>query len=251
MYSSLKSWSSLSQPLHDWTRFQAIPPRSADWSFWIRTSAQHLADAPTHSTHQRSPKMARLEAALFLTDSPLSNRKLMQFASLTSPAEVRTLIDQLNAAYDAARSSFRIERLASGYQLFTRREFAPWLDRLHQRQTRMKLSASAMETLAVICYRQPITRADIELVRGVSSIEMVKHLMDRGLVKIVGEDTSLGRPFLYGTTKQFLEHYGLRSLEDLPLADRLRRAPKTVPGVTNAEDEEEEAEETALATAES
>ena len=104
--------------------------------------------------------------------------------------------------------------------------FAPWLDRLHHRQTHLKLSASMMETLAIIAYRQPVTRADLEAVRGVQCAELLKQLMERGLVKIVGEHESLGRPYLYGTTRQFLELYGLTSLDELPLADSLRRPPE-------------------------
>jgi segregation and condensation protein B len=87
----------------------------------------------------------------------------------------------------------------------------------------LKLSPPALETLTIVAYRQPLTRADIEALRGVQSAEILKHLMERGLIRIVGEDNSLGRPYLYGTTRQFLEHYGLRSLDELPNADQLRR----------------------------
>lgn len=171
---------------------------------------------------RRTPKMARVEAALLVADGALSTRKLAQFAMLADSGEARTLIDQLNVAYDQTRSAFRIERVATGYQMLTRPKFAPWLDKLHERQARLKLSAPAMETLAIIAYRQPITRADIEAVRGVASAEMLKQLMERGLVRITGEDDSLGRPYLYGTTRLFLELFGLRSTADLPMADQLR-----------------------------
>jgi segregation and condensation protein B len=166
--------------------------------------------------------MARVEAALLVADGALSTRKLAQFAMLADAAEARTLIDQLNVAYDQSRSAYRIERVATGYQMLTRPKFAPWLDKLHERQARLKLSAPAMETLAIVAYRQPITRADVEAVRGVASTEMLKQLMERGLVRITGEDDSLGRPYLYGTTRQFLELFGLRNTADLPLADQLR-----------------------------
>jgi len=166
--------------------------------------------------------MARLEAALIVAESALSTRKLMRYAKLAHPGEVQTLIDQLNFAYDQSRTSFRIERIATGFQLLTRPKFASWLDRLHQRKERLKLSAPMMETLCIVAYRQPITRADIEAVRGVQTSEMLRQLMERGLVKIVGEEDSLGRPYLYGTTRTFLESYGLQSLRDMPLADALR-----------------------------
>ncbi|MGD9854904.1 MAG: SMC-Scp complex subunit ScpB [Planctomycetaceae bacterium] len=170
---------------------------------------------------RRTPKMARVEAALLVADGALSSRKLAHLAMLADAGEAGTLIDQLNVAYDQTRSAFRIERVAAGYQMLTRPKFAPWLDKLHQRQARLKLSAPAMETLTIIAYRQPITRADIEAVRGVASAEMLKQLMERSLIRITGEDDSLGRPYLYGTTRQFLELFGLRSAADLPLAEQL------------------------------
>ena len=119
-------------------------------------------------------------------------RKLMQFAALPSASEIPELVDQLNLAYEASGSSFRVERLATGYQLMTRPIFARWLDKLHERQARLKLSPPAMETLTIVAYRQPLTRADLEEVRGVQSTEILKQLMERGLVKVVGEHDSLG-----------------------------------------------------------
>jgi segregation and condensation protein B len=164
----------------------------------------------------RTAKAARLEAALFVADGPLSTRRLAQMATLADAAETRALIETLNAAYDADQTAFRIERVASGYQLLTRPEFARWLDRLHHRPARMRLSPPALETLTIIAYRQPITRADVEAIRGVQSAEIIKQLLERGLVRMAGEDDSLGRPYLYETTRSFLEQFGLRSLEDLP-----------------------------------
>jgi segregation and condensation protein B len=178
-----------------------------------------------HHPFRRSNKMARLEAALLVAEHALSVRKLLQHAKLADLAEVRTLVEQLNLAYDRSRTAFRIEQVATGYQLLTRPKFAPWLDKLHHRQARLKLSAPMMETLSIVAYRQPITRADVEAVRGVQTSEMLKQLMERGLIKIVGEDDSLGRPYLYGTTRLFLESFGLQSLNDMPLADKLRLRP--------------------------
>ena len=173
----------------------------------------------------RTPKMARVEAVLLVADGALSSRKLAQFALLADPTEARTLVRQLNEIYDRQSSSFRIEQVAAGYQLLTRPTFAHWLGKLHQRQAELKLTPPALETLAIVAYRQPIIRAEIEAIRGVSCIEMLKQLMDRGLVKIGGADDSLGRPHLYETTRTFLEVFGLKNLEDLPLALRLRRRP--------------------------
>src|SRR5690606_19598221 len=147
-------------------------------------------------------------------DGPLSPKKLAQHALVADAAEVERSIALLNASYDRTGSSFRVEQVSTGWQLLTRPEYAPWLERLHQRKSELSLSPPAMETLAIIAYRQPITRADVEAIRGVQSTEMLKQLMERGLVKIAGEDDSLGRPYLYGTTKQFLESFGLHSLAD-------------------------------------
>jgi segregation and condensation protein B len=165
-----------------------------------------------------------LEAALLVTERPLSARRLAQHAALADAAEVDALIEQLNWAYAHDGSPFRVELVATGYQLLTRPEFAPWLDRVHARHERLKLSPPALETLAIVAYRQPVTRADIEAVRGVQSGEMLKQLMERGLVRIAGEDESLGRPYLYGTTRQFLELFGLPELADLPHGEQLRPA---------------------------
>jgi len=195
----------------------------------------------------RSDKISRLEAVLFLAEEPLSTRKLMQWALLSDTAEVSNLIEDLNVLYDREQTPFRVERVATGYQLLTRPELVNWLDRLHQRQARLKLSPPAMETLTIVAYRQPITRADIEAVRGVQCTDMLKQLMERGLIRIGGEDDSLGRPFLYVTTRKFLEHFGLRNLDDLPNAENLRVKPQqaSTKAVTEPEDTDATGEESA------
>jgi len=171
----------------------------------------------------RTPKMGRVEAALLVSDAPLSIRRLMQLATLADVPEARQLVDQLNTAYDRDGTAFRIERVASGYRLLTRPHFAFWLGKVHHRQAELKLSPTALETLAIVAYRQPATRAEIESIRRVQCADMLKQLMDRSLVRICGEENSLGRPFLYGTTRQFLELFGLRDLDDLPNAASLRK----------------------------
>lgn len=196
------------------------------WQISSSESAETLAfPSANRAAGIRTPKMARVEAVLLVADGALSSRKLAQFALLADPTEARTLVRQLNELYDRQGSSFRIEQVAAGYQLLTRPAFAHWLGKLHQRQAELKLTPPALETLAIVAYRQPIIRAEIEAIRGVSCIEMLKQLMDRGLVKIGGADDSLGRPHLYETTRTFLEVFGLKNLEDLPLATRLRRRP--------------------------
>lgn len=178
---------------------------------------------------RRTAKLARLEAVLLVADGALSTRRLAQLATLADVREAGQLIDRLNAEYDRVQTAFRIERVAAGYQLLTRPEFSFWLDKLHQRQAELKLSAPALETLTIVAYRQPVIRADVEAIRGVQCAEMLKQLMERGLVRIGGQQDSLGRPHLYETTRRFLELFGLRRLDDLPMADRLRQAKPKKP----------------------
>ncbi len=193
-------------------------------------AVEMLEDGPTGPVAaRRSGKMARLEAVLLVADVPLPPRKLATFASLADATEARTLMARLNRVYDQSGTPFRVERVAAGYRLLTRPEYATWLGKLHQREAELKLSPVALETLAIIAYRQPMTRADVEAVRGVQCSEMIKQLMDRGLVRIGGEDDSLGRPFLYETTRKFLELFGLQDLSDLPNAERLQKQPASPP----------------------
>ena len=165
-------------------------------------------------------KISRLEAVLFLAKEAQSLRKLAQLATLTDGTEARTLIAQLNESYQAANTSFHVEQVAGGYQLMTLPRFSRWLRRLQQTQVETRLSAPALETLAVIAYRQPILRADVEAVRGVQCGELLRQLMERDLVRIAGKSSELGRPFLYGTTKRFLQVFGLRDLTELPPVEK-------------------------------
>ncbi len=169
--------------------------------------------------------LARLEAVLFLAKEPLNSRKLAQFAGLEDGTRARTLIQRLNAEYDQAGRAFRVEEVAGGYQLLTRRKFSGWLRRLAHVPGEARLSPPALETLAVIAYRQPVLRADIEAIRGVNCGEILRQLMERDLVRISGRSEELGRPFFYATTRRFLYLFGLHSLEDLPRAEVIRNSP--------------------------
>jgi segregation and condensation protein B len=143
-------------------------------------------------------------------------------AALADGTKARTLVRTLNQRYDVDGSAFRIEEVAGGFQLMTRSKFAPWLRRLHATTAEVRLSPQVMETLAVVAYRQPVLRAEIEAIRGVQSGEVLRQLIERNLVRMVGRSNELGRPFLYGTTRQFLQVFGLRHLDELPRADVLR-----------------------------
>jgi segregation and condensation protein B len=210
-----------------WGARPSWPSTSAEeWrrDFWRRDRVAATETLPLGPVScVRTSAMARLEAVLLVTNSALPARKLAQLASLADATEARTLIAVLNAAYDQDGTAFRVERVAAGFRMFTRPDYALWLGKLHQREAELTLSPPALETLTVVAYRQPLTRADIEAIRGVQCSEMLKQLMDRGLVRIAGEDDSLGRPFLYETTRKFLEVFGLRDLDELPLAEKLRK----------------------------
>jgi segregation and condensation protein B len=189
------------------------PPRSGDKRLAV-------------GTHSRDERMRRLESILFLAREPLSSRKLSQYANLADATEARTLIRRLNELYDQSGRAFRIEEIANGFQLLTRPQFGVWLRRLHSVPREMRRSAPALEPLAVVAYRQPIGRAGIEAIRGVSCGEILRQLMERDLVRIHGRSDELGRPYLYGTTKRFLQLFGLKSLDLLPRAAELRSGPE-------------------------
>ncbi|MCJ7544876.1 MAG: SMC-Scp complex subunit ScpB [Phycisphaerae bacterium] len=165
---------------------------------------------------------ATVEAILFTSDSPLSAVRIAEIAELHSERAVKEAVAALNARYERDGAAFRIEALAGGYQMLTRPEFHDCVARLLRDRGDSRLSQAAMETLAIVAYRQPILRADVEAIRGVACGEVLRGLLERQLIKIVGRAKVIGRPMLYGTTRRFLEVFGLESLEDLPKVEELR-----------------------------
>ena len=163
-----------------------------------------------------------IEAILFASDESLSATKLAAIAEITTK-QVNDSVKALNERYKAGNHAFRIVQIAGGYQMLTLSPYNHWLQKLLRARSESKLSAAALETLAIIAYKQPIIRADIEAIRGVAAGEMIRSLMYKGLVKIVGRADVLGRPMLYGTTKKFLEVFGLNSLKDLPKVEELKK----------------------------
>jgi segregation and condensation protein B len=192
----------------------------------LRGFGEGGADAPTSDPLGRDAPLALLEAILLAADEPLPTRRLAQVAGLPDAAVARRLIRKLQGFYDRDGTAFQIEELAGGFQLLTRPEYHRWLASLRQGQNELRLTGAARETLAIVAYRQPIMRADIEGIRGVQCGETLRLLMEKGLVRIAGRDDSLGRPVLYGTTKKFLQVFGLRSLKDLPRAEEFRNITK-------------------------
>lgn len=171
----------------------------------------------------RDGKLARLEAVLLIADEPLAARKLADAAGLADAAEARASIEKLQEFYDADATAFQVEEIAGGYQLLTRPRYHPWLARLKRTGHELRLTPTTLETLAVIAYKQPVMRAEVEKVRGVACGEVIRQLMEKGLVRIAGRHDSLGRPQLYGTTKRFLQAFGLNALADLPEVEALHR----------------------------
>ena len=182
-----------------------------------------------------------VEALLFASQKPVSFKELASifkgaadaakenplvagFAKLKHE-EIAEAIRQLEAEYLETGRAFEVRESAAGWQLVTRADFAPWLRQLFPENRSARLSAPALETLAIIAYRQPITRADLEAVRGVAVDGVMQTLLDRGLVRIAGRAEVPGRPLLYDTTQYFMEHFGLKDLDELPNASELRRIP--------------------------
>lgn len=163
------------------------------------------------------------EAVLFSADEPVTPNKLAEIVGVGGVKEIREIVEELNTKYENMDCAFRIESIAGGFQMLTLPEYNAWLKKLIKVRGETKLSPAALETLAIIAYKQPMMRVDIESVRGVAVGEMVRQLIDKGLVKIVGRAEELGRPLLYGTTRKFLETFGLGSLKDLPTAEDLKK----------------------------
>lgn len=196
-----------------------------------------------------------LEALLLAAAEPVSAQRLAGVLADSSVREVRDAIAALNAEYEETARGFRIEAIAGGYQLRTLPELAPWLQRLRPQQP-LRLSRAALETLAIIAYRQPITRAELEHVRGVDVGAVVTSLVERKLIRIAGHREVPGRPMLYATTPRFLEIFGLGSLSDLPTlreieellrdrAERIGEAADGVEAVAIGADDEASEDETA------
>ncbi|HEU4364792.1 MAG TPA: SMC-Scp complex subunit ScpB [Candidatus Krumholzibacteria bacterium] len=173
-------------------------------------------------------------ALLFASDEPLSARKIAAVVEDVTVADVKQAIDGWNQRADAEAWSIGIEQVAGGYRLATRAEYAPYVARLYSGRRKLRLSRAGLETLAIVAYKQPITRAEIEAIRGVGCGSVVANLLERSLVEIMGKAKVLGAPFLYGTTQEFLEYLGLNSIKDLPSLEDLEALLATEVGAETA-----------------
>lgn len=200
-------------------------------------------DGPIEAVDSQKPTEANapsvdlgsLEALLFSTHHPLTNGRLAELLDLDSTKYVRQAVRELNHQYEEAGRAFRIEQVAGGYQMLTLPQYAPVIKKHQQKEADAKLTKPALETLAIIGYKQPILRADIEAIRGVACGETIRTLMEKHLVKIAGRAEEPGRPILYGTTKRFLEVFGLNSVKDLPKAVDERKPTLSAPPPQPAE----------------
>jgi segregation and condensation protein B len=177
-----------------------------------------------------------LEALLFASDTPVELATIREVLELDSPGAARDLVDALAARLRDGERALQVIEVGGGFRMVTRPEVAPWLVKLARARTRQRLSRPALETLAIIAYRQPVSRPEVDAVRGVNSEGVLDNLLERRLVRIAGRKDTPGRPFLYETTRDFLVAFGLRDLADLPKPEGelvipdLAASPAAAPG---------------------
>jgi segregation and condensation protein B len=197
----------------------AAAEKSGDDSALDRPDGSAIDDDDSESDAGPAVDLRLLEALLLATHHPLTAGRLGELLGIKGARSIRKAIKSLNDEYESTGRSFRVEQLSGGYQILTLPEFGESLKKLHQKEIDAKLTKAALETLAIIAYKQPILRADVEAIRGVACGETIRSLMEKHLVKIAGRAEEPGRPILYGTTKRFMEVFGLNSLKDLPQSD--------------------------------
>lgn len=174
-----------------------------------------------------------LEALLFASDIPVEAVTVQDVLGLASPAEAVALLESLGRRLDGEGRALQVMEAGGGFRLVTRSEVAPWLVKLARSRTRSRLSRPALETLAIVAYRQPVSRPEVDAIRGVSSEGVLDNLLERRMIRIAGRKDSPGRPFLYESTRDFLVAFGLRDLADLPKVDGELIMPGT-PGAESA-----------------
>jgi segregation and condensation protein B len=161
-----------------------------------------------------------IEAVIFASNEPVSADQLARLIQLDN-GTVEQLVSELQQEYETTRRSFQIIEVANGFQICTRDEYATWIRDFYTTEISSRLSVSALEALAIIAYRQPVTRAEVEEIRGVNSDSVIHTLLERNMVKVIGRKRAPGKPMIYGTTTEFLLHFGLRDLSELPSIDEI------------------------------
>lgn len=175
-----------------------------------------MSEALSDSQSSSLSTKAAIEALLFISEKPLMIDQIKEVFEDREPGKLREIILELKNDYENAQRGLRIAEVAGGFQIVTSVEVSGILKKFYKLRDAQKLSKSALETLAIIAYKQPVTRLDIESLRGVNVDAVMRNLLEKNLIRITGKKDVIGRPFVYGTTRQFLEYFGLASLEDLP-----------------------------------
>ena len=157
-----------------------------------------------------------IEALLFVNEKPVTLEQMKKVLGTVNIAEIKKTIQLLKEEYEQRNSGVTIVEIAGGYQMLSNPQYASYIRNFYTTKHKEKLSKPALESIAIVAYKQPVTRSDIELIRGVNSDGVITHLLEKELIKVVGRKDIPGRPYLYGTTRQFLEYFGLKSLENLP-----------------------------------
>jgi len=164
---------------------------------------------------------AQVEALLFASPTPLTLKEIVSVLGAAAEEDVSEVIEELVREYDSPGRGVRIARVGGGLQICTKADFAPVVEKLFQERREVRLSKAALETVAIVAYRQPITKPEIEELRGVDVGGVLHTLLERGLIEIRGRSKAVGRPLLYGTSQYFLDYFGLNSLEDMPSMEEL------------------------------
>jgi len=164
-----------------------------------------------------------VEALIFASSKPLTPAEIRKVTKVLTVSQIEKIVAELKEDYQKTDRCFELLEIAGGYELSTKREFAPWILKIELQRKARQATQSALETLAILAYKQPLTRAEIESLRGVDTSGVLSTLMEKNFIKIVGKKEVPGRPFMYGTTEKFLEHFGLKELRDLPSIDEIRQ----------------------------
>jgi len=169
---------------------------------------------------------AAIEALLFSSEKPLTLEQLREALDNLNAGEIRKHIEELSSEYEKGNRGIRVSEIAGGFQIITAPAFVSFLRKLYKQRRDEKLSGAALETLAIIAYKQPVTRMEIEAIRNVNVDGMIRAFLNKGIIRISGRKKAPGRPRVYGTTRQFLEHFGLRSLDELPKIEEFLKGDK-------------------------
>ena len=189
------------------------------------TGAQKFQIESLREEDLQDPKKAKMvvEALIFASSKPLTPAEIRKVTKVLTVGQIEKIVAELKEDYQRTERCFELLEIAGGYELSTRREFAPWILKIELQRKARQATQSALETLAILAYKQPLTRAEIEALRGVDTSGVLNTLMEKNFIKITGKKEVPGRPFLYGTTEKFLEHFGLKELRDLPSIEEIRQ----------------------------